>query len=430
MEILAKGVIAAIARTFYRYRQSAPEIKNSTLVENEGFGVNVRVSGDGNVLAVCITNYGGAPDLGRVVTFEKQADGSWDYNGQVLAPEVLSGSPDINSGFGMAIALDYTGKCIAVYAPNFQQTSGSTTLRGAVYTWRRTSPANSWSGRFRLNGQPNGGTALDNFALDLNGDGDVLGWSNGVNNSLQNQTFFYQSFNSGTSWSASWESTPGTDGIHERTAITRGPLFTQTTGERLVRMSDRHVILSDPGQGTFPSAIFTPTVDTYQGNAVTLWPTIKSASLDGKKIVIRYRLYGNSVPFFPFYNYIKTFQTTDYGYWNQYGQTLVFDYWDQLDGTQYPMTGNPVLSANGNRLMVYGTYFRPGETVVNASRVIVYDFINGSWVQNHTLTANTLAVAADMSDDGKTILYGQKSAAPRGSTGSPGIVIPYRRELD
>jgi hypothetical protein len=423
MELFARGIIDSVKGTFRRWRRNGPQITNLVPQSAEGMGENVRISGDGTVVAIWIPNhnYSSTPYNGAVRVFKINSNGTTTPMGDILLTDSMAVG---GTRFGQGMSLNYDGTRLAVSAPYYQDTG-----RVTVYNFA----SNQWTliGTFlgtRYNNAE--GTTKDNYGVSLNAAGTrlavFLGYAPPLNRA-EAKVYDYD----GTTWAQVGQTIQ--DGVDATLSASGDVLF---TGSKTWSLQSGTWVQT----GSFPGE-YTPINGTNPlSQVLPIGGTFNSA---GTRFVLRYRFPASGAN----WHFLRTFNFAN-GAWTQVGSQLVyttFAFYSYNPITQnvvessISQTINPELSADGSRMIVWGNNVKPGQ-VINAQntsttvtgRVMIYDFVTSNWVQqSQIIYEDSVKSAADLSADGKTIAYGLGNNRPRGlTTGSHGVTEVYRKELD
>jgi hypothetical protein len=419
MQAFVKGIIDSVKKSFYRWRQIGPHIKNSPQGTAEYFGDTTQISGDGKVIAVWIpkanvfnTRYNGA-----VKTYRVTGNGNWVQIGQQLQSDQAPVGANDGIWFGEAIALNETGTRMAISAPFYNR---ATTSNGRVTVYDFIN--NQWVliGTFL----GSSGTTRTNYGICFNSSGSRLAFHAGGGDYPQFKVFEYN----GTQWTQIGAT------IQEFGSSAR------LNAEGNILFAGRGIYALQSGTwtifGSWPVENF-----GSNGYAATNTPSMTQIDATGYVLIVLYttvvQVSGS----------INTLFVRRYAYinsaWVQTGQPISFGAWaaiyvnSQGNATTVYFTesANPKLSQSGNRLITNGNYVKPGQVITQPNQSTVftdwlrtYDFVNGEWViQNQTIIANSDSFGAScgLSSDGKTLVYGKG-----GEDSLYGIVDVYRKELD
>ena len=420
MELFAKGIIESVKATFYRWRRNGPQIVNSPAQSYEFFGENVRISGDGTVVAVWIPsyNYGNSAAYnGAVKTYKINSNGSWTQRGNILlTDQVVVGG----TRFGAGIALNFDGSKIAISAPWYNKPN--TTGRVTVYEFT----SGDWSLIGTFYGSESGGgaegTTLTNYGISLSASGTRIAMFLGYVGGGQIKVYDYN----GTTWTQIGQTI--VDSIDATLSASGDVLF---TGSKTWNLQNGTWVQT----GSFPAEFTTIAGTTAQ--LTTLGGTFNSS---GTRFVLRWKF-----DLITDWHVIRTYDFAN-GTWTQVGTQQVyttFAVYSYANGrvteSSVSQIINPELSGNGSRMILYGNHVKPGQ-IINAQntstvvtgRVMVFDFVNNNWTQQaQVIYGNSVRSAADLSSDGKMIAYGLGNDRPRGlTTGSYGVTEVYRKELN
>lgn len=423
MELFAKGIIESVKATFSRWRRNGPQITNLVPQSYEGMGENVRLSGDGTVVAIWIPshNYGNNGLYnGAVRVYKINPSGSSTPMGDILLTDKLATG---GTRFGQGMALNYDGTRIAISAP-FYDKSPFNDPTGKITIYEFTNSQWTLIGTF-LGNQQNGveGTALDNYGISLNSAGTRLAMFLGYG-PPQVKVYDYD----GTTWTQVGQTI--TDSVYATLNANGNVLF---TGSKTWNLQNGAWVQT----GSFPPEFTTIAGQTAQ--LTTLGGTFNAA---GTRFALRWKFPQTPAN----WHVLRTYDFSS-GAWTQVGTQRVYTTFatylrlnnGQIVEGSLSQTINPELSGDGSRMILWGNYVKPGQ-IINAQnpstvvtgRVMVFDFVGSNWTQQTQVIYDTsVKSAADLSADGKMIAYGLGNNRPRGfTTGSHGVTEVYRKELN
>jgi hypothetical protein len=399
MKLFLKGVTQSVVETFYRFRRRCPEL-------NSIGGTSVAISGDGTVIAVYQTT--------NTLRLFEIAGGTLTQLGATI---VGSG----NHGEGVAINFDGT---------RFAVSSPLVTPVGLIKIYDLV------NGEWILNATiaGDGQTSRSNNAITFNKNASRIGFYSGNGN--------YRIFDfDGINWTQVGNTiyAPAAFSYVESPSISFNELGNRITANNKVfdLQINTWVEIKE-----FPY-VFAPVeyVTDYGNKISTLNLTL---DWTGTKLFAAL-----------FYNYTTASRRPEYPY----------EYWEFISGEWVKINngvfGGPAaafmnsqgnisyayyssgsafsFSKEGNRFIATlldvkaGQVLTPGNGEKVTSKFWLYDKTGNTWTQNsfNLYSNNSTSVAADISDDGKTIVYGKALDYRRGtSSGVVGAVDVFRKELD
>ena len=165
------------------------------------FGESLSLSADGGTLAVGQFDNDSAVHKGSVYVFTGSG-ASWTEQ-YIATAKTDAGNPDATAGdqFGRSISLSSDGNILAVGAP-FEEATGTTNNKGAVYIFNRT--GTSWSQKKKLTASTRGNGDQFGSSLSLSNDGASLAvgapGEDGTSPVISNSGSVYFFNGSGATW--------------------------------------------------------------------------------------------------------------------------------------------------------------------------------------------------------------------------------------
>lgn len=436
MQAFVKGIIDSTKATFRRWRRAVPQL--FVLDGNYNFGNDVAISGDGQVICVhrlitSTSTYNSA----EVTVFKISPDGSAIQLGSKFSH---AGRP---ISFGAACALNFDGTRLAISSTHFDRvnSSGSYTGRIQIYDFVN----NQWN----LIGTILGGntTSANNEAIAFNNSGSRIafyyGFSSPAGGQDQYHTYVVYDFN-GTEWTQTGGFLENYSSQSSRTSVSFNAdgSIVSTTNKIFELQSGTWVEI-----GSFP-VITTNTGAPYYYAQYNV-PYLIDLNQTGDKLVILYKA-DPQTSIYSDFSWIEVHHRIS-GSWvfkvkkniPNYGGVSV-----NSNGQVFQYTivniAYPKFAKDGNRILLSGLYVDssqivlPGNSSVVGSQCVICNYnestnqlIEDPQILRSVRSSNVSA--ADISKDGKTIVFGKRSDARIGSVNQYqtfGVVDVFRKELD